>query len=119
MRVLLVTSRETGRWVIPKGNVGSGAAPHDAAAAEALEEAGVIGTVCPTPIGTYRYRKRLSDGAHVMAEVEVFPLAVTGELPSWKEQGQRERRWFAQADAARAVEEPELRELIRGFAPPR
>ena len=117
MRVLLVTSRGTGRWVIPKGNVGNGAAPHDAAAAEAVEEAGVVGAVCPTPIGAYRYRKRRSNGAHVMADVEVFPLAVTEELPTWKEQDQRERRWFTLSDAANAVDEPDLRDLIRSFGP--
>lgn len=115
VRVLLVTSRGTGRWVIPKGNVASGLAPHDAAANEAAEEAGVIGAACPTPIGSYRYRKRRGNGASLMADVEVFPLAVTTELSKWKEQHQRERRWFSLAEAADAVEEPDLRDLIRSF----
>ncbi|HEU4820104.1 MAG TPA: DUF47 family protein [Qipengyuania sp.] len=117
VRVLLVTSRGTGRWVIPKGNVPNGMAPHDAAAAEAEEEAGVVGAACPAPIGAYRYRKRRGSGANIMADVEVFPLAVTRELDSWKEQDQRERRWFTLADAAAAVDEPDLSDLIRSFGP--
>ncbi|MDQ3074585.1 MAG: DUF47 family protein [Pseudomonadota bacterium] len=113
--ILLVTSRETRRWVIPKGNLGSGTAPHVAAAQEAEEEAGVRGAVCPTPLGSYRYRKRRGNGASLMADVEVFPLAVNEELDHWKEQDQRERRWFSLAEAAGKVDEPDLRDLIASF----
>ncbi len=117
VRVLLVTSRGTRRWVMPKGNIGPGMSPHDAAAQEAQEEAGVIGALCPIPLGTYRYRKRRSSGASLMADVEVFPLAVTQELTVWKEQDERERRWFALAEAVEVVHEPDLRDLLRSFAP--
>jgi uncharacterized protein Yka (UPF0111/DUF47 family)/8-oxo-dGTP pyrophosphatase MutT (NUDIX family) len=113
--ILLVTSRETRRWVIPKGNPSSGLAPHAAAALEAEEEAGVRGAICPTPLGAYRYRKRQRNGASLMLDVDVFPLAVTQELESWKESGQRERRWFQLAEAADAVEEDDLANLIRSF----
>jgi predicted phosphate transport protein (TIGR00153 family) len=115
VRILLVTSRGTGRWVIPKGNPMSGTAPHVAAAQEAEEEAGVLGPVCPTPLGSYRYRKLRGSGASLMMDVDVFPLAVTRELASWKEQQERERRWFTLSEAADAVEEPDLRDLIRSF----
>ena len=113
--VLLVTSRETKRWVIPKGNPESGLLPHAAAALEAEEEAGVRGAVCPTPLGSFRYRKRKRNGASLMVDVDVFPLSVTEELPVWKESGQRERRWFSLPEAAGAVEEPDLADLIRSF----
>ena len=113
--VLLVTSRESKRWVIPKGNLAAGAAPHLAAAVEARDEAGVVGAVCPTPLGSFRYRKRKGSGASLMADVAVFPLAVSAELDTWKEQSERERRWFNLADAANAVEEPDLADLIRSF----
>ena len=113
--VLLVTSRESRRWVIPKGNATPGLAPHVAAAVEAEEEAGVRGVVCPTPLGSYRYRKRKGSGASLMLDVDVFPLAVSQELSEWKEQGQRERRWFNLAEAASVVEEPDLADLIRTF----
>jgi predicted phosphate transport protein (TIGR00153 family) len=116
IQILLITSRESKRWVIPKGNPATGVSPHQAAAAEAEEEAGVVGPVCPTPLGSYRYRKRRRNGASLMVDVEVFPLAVSRELEGWKEAGQRERRWFSLSDAADAVEETDLSELIRSFA---
>jgi predicted phosphate transport protein (TIGR00153 family) len=115
VQVLLVTSRESGRWVIPKGNFANTVSPHSAAAQEAEDEAGVRGAVCPTPLGTYRYRKRKGSGASLMADVEVFPLSVSEELPEWKEKKQRERRWFNLSEAANAVDEPDLRDLIRSF----
>ena len=90
--------------------------PHAAAANEAEEEAGVCGQICPTPLGSYRYRKKRDSGASLMVDVDVFPMVVTRELASWKEQTQRERRWFSLGDAASAVEEPDLRELIRSFS---
>ncbi|MDF8333837.1 DUF47 family protein [Novosphingobium cyanobacteriorum] len=113
--MLLVTSRGTGRWVIPKGNAMSGLTPHAAAALEAEEEAGVRGSVCPVPLGSYRYRKRKGSGASLMVDVDVFPLSVTDELPAWKEAHERERMWFTLADAADKVEEADLRELMRSF----
>jgi hypothetical protein len=102
--------------VIPKGNAMPGLSDYAAAAVEAEEEAGVTGWVCPTPIGSYRYRKRRNNGSSLMADVEVFPLAVKQELPSWKEGAERERRWFSLAEAADNVNEPDLRDLIRSFA---
>jgi len=116
IQILLITSRESKRWVIPKGNPLASATSHQAAASEAEEEAGVVGPVCPTPLGSYRYRKRRRNGASLMVDVEVFPLAVSRELPDWKEGKERERRWFSLSEAADAVEETDLRELIRSFA---
>ena len=113
--ILLVTSRDSGRWVVPKGNPGAAVSPHAAAAVEAEEEAGVRGAVCPTPLGTYRYRKRRANGASLMFDVDVYPLAVTQELTVWKEASQRERRWFPLAEAADQVDEPDLADLIRSF----
>lgn len=117
MQVLLVTSRGTGRWVIPKGNKEAGLSPHASAALEAEEEAGVRGALCPIPLGSYRYRKRRGSGASLMIDVDVFPLSVNDELPTWKEQSERERKWFGLTEAADSVEEPDLRDLIRSFAP--
>ncbi|WP_299425948.1 DUF47 family protein [Sphingomonas bacterium] len=117
VRVLLITSRENKRWVIPKGNPASGLSAHAAAALEADEEAGVRGLICPTPLGSYRYRKRQRNGASLMVDVDVFPLAVNRELEHWKEQGQRERRWVSLNDAAEMVEEADLADLIRSFGP--
>ena len=113
--VLLVTSRESRRWVVPKGNLGAGLTPHGAAASEAEEEAGVRGSVCPIPLGSYRYRKRRKTGASLMFDVDVYPLSVSEELAEWKEAHQRTRRWFSLSDAAGMVEEPDLADLIRSF----
>jgi len=113
--ILLITSRGTGRWVIPKGNEIKGLTPHASAAREAEEEAGVLGAACPTPIGSYRYRKRRSSGASVWTDVDVFPFSVTHELDNWEEQHQRERCWFTLSEAAERVDEPDLRALIRTF----
>jgi len=115
IHILLITSRGTGRWVIPKGRPIPKLSPHASAEVEAEEEAGVRGATCPTSIGFYRYRKRRTSGASIWTDVEVFPFAVTEELESWKEQHERERRWFTLAEAAEAVEEPDLRALIRSF----
>ena len=113
--IMLITSRGTGRWVIPKGNPLTGMDRHASAAVEAEEEAGVIGAVCPTSIGSYEYRKRRANGAAIMYNVEVFPLAVTRELDVWKEMDERERRWFTLDAAAASVEEPDLQAMIRSF----
>ena len=113
--ILLVTSRGTGRWVIPKGNPLTGLDSHASAAIEAEEEAGVLGAVCPTSIGSYQYRTRRANGAAIMYDVEVFPLAVTRELGEWKEMDERERRWFPLDQAASSVDEPDLQMMIRSF----
>lgn len=115
VRILLVTSRGTGRWVLPKGNVIRGLTPHASAAAELEEEAGVLGLACPTALGSYRYRKTRKSGASLMAEVDVFPILVTEELDEWEEKDMRERRWFSLSEAAEAVDEPDLKQLIRQF----
>ncbi|GAM03342.1 hypothetical protein MBENS4_0341 [Novosphingobium sp. MBES04] len=115
VQILLITSRETRRWVIPKGGLMKGKSPHAAAAQEAEEEAGVLGAVCPIPLGSFRYRKRRASGARVWADVDVFPFAVTEMLETWDEQHQRDRRWFSLTEAAEAVDEEDLRALIRSF----
>jgi 8-oxo-dGTP pyrophosphatase MutT (NUDIX family) len=109
--VLLITSRETGRWVIPKGWPWPDREEWNSAAEEAREEAGVIGRTYPTSIGTFTYHKRQSTGA-VRIEVAVYRLEVTDELAIWPESNERQRCWFTLSEAAAAVTEPELRVLI-------
>ena len=113
--MLLITSRETQRWVVPRGNVIRGLEPHMSAAQEAYEEAGIRGRMGTEPLGVYRYEKRLRLGRVVPAEVHLYPLEVTEELEEWPERHQRQRRWFAPAAAAEAVDEPELKSLIRAM----
>jgi len=111
--VMLITSRETRRWVVPRGNPIAGKSPAESAAQEAYEEAGIIGPVEPEAIGRYRYEKRKRFGIAIPAVVHIFRMTVSEERDDWPERGQRERRWFAAEDAAAAVHEAELAELIR------
>jgi uncharacterized protein len=113
--IMLITSRDTGRWVIPKGNIDPPLDPHQAAAMEAEEEAGLLGWVDLDPIGEYDYDKKQADGSTPTVRVSVYPFAVVDELAEWKEARQRTRQWFAQAEAALLVDEPGLRSIIAGF----
>ena len=116
VEILLITSRETGRWVIPKGWPMKGKAPWDAAAREAFEEAGVLGDVKERPIGSYPYVKFLKSGLGRPCKVKVFPLRVTEQHDAWPEKDQRILRWFDWPSAAEAVQELRLGRIIRRFA---
>jgi 8-oxo-dGTP pyrophosphatase MutT (NUDIX family) len=113
--VMLVTSRGTRRWIIPKGWPQQGKAPHHSAAREAFEEAGVVGVVKPKPLGTFAYRKRLKNGASILCKVKVYPLEVVRQSDQWPERQQRKTRWLSVKEAAEAVQEPKLSKIIRRF----
>jgi 8-oxo-dGTP pyrophosphatase MutT (NUDIX family) len=114
LEVLLMTSRQTGRWIIPKGNIAPGATPAVAAAREAYEEAGVRGRIdSPIPLGFYNYFKRLASGEARPAAVEVYLLRAEVPLKKWPEKGQRRRSWMSPAKAALLIEEPGAVPLLR------
>ena len=115
LEVLLVTSRRTRRWIVPKGWPVEGIPPSACAALEALEEAGVRGEVQKTPIGHYRYVKHHKNRMSEACKVEVYALKVTEQRKSWAEGEERERRWYSPAEAAAAVAEPLLQHLILEF----
>ncbi|WP_420479386.1 NUDIX hydrolase [Brevundimonas sp. FT23028] len=115
LEVLLVTSRETRRWVTPKGGRMPGLTDAQAAAVEALEEAGVEGRLSDTPLGTFRYLKVLKRRAARWCVVSVYALEVTTVHATWQEQGQRERVWMSAEQAAACVTEADLAAIIRGF----
>ncbi|THD79477.1 MAG: NUDIX hydrolase [Phenylobacterium sp.] len=117
VEVLLITSRETRRWIIPKGWGKPDEAPAAAAAREAFEETGVKGVVGDTPLGDYRYDKLLKDGRVQQVTVGVYALETTRERKSWPEKDLREKMWVAPDIAAGLVDEPELQALIAAFAP--
>ncbi len=114
--VVLVTSRDTGRWVVPKGWHEAGVSGAEMAAREAFEEAGLVGRVQPTPLGAYRYHKRLASADPLLCEVAVFTMEVAELLETWPEQGQRRRHAFPPAEAAALVAEAELAALLLGLA---
>jgi 8-oxo-dGTP pyrophosphatase MutT (NUDIX family) len=113
-QVLLVTSRDTGRWIIPKGWKAKHLKDHQSAAREAKEEAGVSGKVRSAPIGNYIYRK-LDDRGGRSLQVAVFLLRVRRERSHWREQDQRRRAWFEVREAVKQVRESKLRTLIKGL----
>lgn len=115
-QVMLVTTRASGRWVIPKGWPKKHKTPSGTAASEAREEAGVIGKVGRESIGSYSYKKRLKSGAVVACVVRVFPLKVKRQQKSWRERGEREIQWFSRAKAAKAVRISALSDIIRSLS---
>ena len=117
VEILLITSRETRRWVTPKGGRMSGKTDAEAAAQEALEEAGVEGVISDQPLGSFRYLKVLKRRASRWCTVAVYGLEVTAEHPDWQERAERERVWLTRGEAARRVDEPDLQALIAGFEP--
>lgn len=117
LEVLVITSRETRRWVIPKGWPIKGKTSSASAAREAFEEAGVTGQIAKKPLGAYHYDKRLVSGRTQRVRVAVFAMQVEAEVDTWPEIGQRDRVWMTPADAADRVDEPELKALIGAFRP--
>ncbi len=115
--VCLITSKETGRWIIPKGWPKKGLAPHELAALEAFEEAGLKGSPDPNAIGCFHYSKRLDDGSEVECEVSVFAMLVEYQAINWPEQQQRTAVWVRLEEAARLVNDKELSNLLCRFEP--
>lgn len=115
LRVVLITSRETRRWVIPKGWIEPQEPPHRSAAREAFEEAGLQGEAEAEPIGAYAYAKRMPRGAVLPMEVLVFRFRVARLLHEWPERRERERRLFTPTAAAELVQESGLAALLRGL----
>ncbi len=115
--MLLITSRDTGRWVIPKGWPMRNRTEAEAAAREAWEEAGLRGEVGHRSLGVYTYRKVLGPKLATPCVVRVYPLEAREVLRKFPETGQRRAKWFSPAKAARKVSEHELAALIRDFDP--
>lgn len=115
LEVMLITSRDTGRWVLPKGWPEGEEAFFDAAAREAAEEAGLSGDISEREAGRYTYRKTKRSGADLPCEVLVYPLKVEGVADRWPERKQRRRAWFSPREAAKKVQEEELAALLSAF----
>jgi 8-oxo-dGTP pyrophosphatase MutT (NUDIX family) len=117
LEILIVTTRQSKRWIIPKGWPIKGLTPAKAAAREAYEEAGVRGKISARPIGSFRYNKMPAEnGAHALCEVRVFPLLVRRQSAAWPEAQQRLTQWVDPERATSLVSEQALRSLIVAFA---
>lgn len=115
VEVLLITSRDTGRWVIPKGWPMEGRPSYAVAEREAYEEAGVKGKVHKEPIGHYMYQKGLSQGLKVRCKVQVYSLEVSELCKNFPEKSQRRLEWVSCSEAAARVAEPGLKKLFLAF----
>lgn len=113
--VLLITSRDTGRWILPKGWQMEGKSGAETALTEAWEEAGVVGTISGAPIGSYLYAKMFGPNKGHACRVEVHPLKVHSLSADFPERSQRRRKWMSLKKAAKAVAEPELAMMLRNL----
>lgn len=113
LKILMITSRDSGRWLIPKGWPIKRRSMRKVAAQEAFEEAGVKGRIARKPVGSFRYVKGLGGGRNVLCEVEVYPMKVKRLERRFPERGQRERRWVSAKKAMKLASDPELVPLIR------
>ena len=115
-KVLLITSRGTGRWILPKGWPINGLESPQAALQEAWEEAGVRrGETSPKPLGSYGYDKVLREDWSIPVRTTVYPVRVLELSDNYPEVDQRERKWVSPEEAAEMVDEPELKDLLRAF----
>ncbi|PKU25606.1 NUDIX hydrolase [Telmatospirillum siberiense] len=112
LMVALITSRQSGRWIIPKGWPEKGLSGHEVAAREAFEEAGLVGEVDLVPLSSFRYAKRLDGAVRKLCEVEVYALAVHQVLDDWPERHQRQREWLTPGQAAMRVTDAGLIQLL-------
>jgi 8-oxo-dGTP pyrophosphatase MutT (NUDIX family) len=116
LRVLLITTRNTHRWIVPKGWPIGGLPPHESAALEAFEEAGVRGKVGEEMLGSFNHRKLLKTGEMIACRVHVYPLEVDEIHAKWIEKDDREIQWCSIEEALAQVSDPGLRRLIVKFA---
>lgn len=115
--ILMITSRGTGRWIIPKGWPVDGKTPNEAALTEAWEEAGVKGKVSGQCLGLFSYQKNINDEDDLPCVAMVYPVLVDTLADDYPEKGQRRRKWVSQKKAASLVHEPELARILKAFDP--
>jgi len=114
LKVLLITSIGTGRWILPKGHIESGLSATESAEAEAFEEAGIVGNISRKVIGSYNYKKSPERGGE-RCRVRVFAMEVTRLLDDYPEAELRKRRWVSIKKAIEMVQEARLKELLARF----
>lgn len=115
VEVFLVTSRGSGRWIIPKGNPIRGLLPFEVAAREALEEAGLVGRVLPRCVGTFAF-ERLRRPAGETCLIDVYPMHVEKQMRRFDEKRQRTVLRCDVGTAGTIVGSPSLAELIEAYA---
>ncbi|KIN63862.1 Nudix domain protein [Sulfitobacter noctilucicola] len=117
VQVLVITSRGSKRWIMPKGWPIDGRTPAASAAREAWEEAGVTGKVTDRCLGAYSYGKDVGMDDAMPCIAMLYPVEVKSLAKRYPESGQRRRRWVSRKKAAKMVAEPELARLLLSFDP--
>ena len=117
LQFLLVTSRGSKRWILPKGWPMDGKTPHEVAAIEAWEEAGVDGRTDPRPLGLFSFNKIMDEDEDFPCVAMVYAIKVKSVSNKFPEAGQRKRKWVGRKKAAAMVGEPELARILRDFDP--
>ena len=118
VQVLMVKTRTSKRWIVPKGWPMNGKRPAHCARIEAWEEAGVRGTEVDLCLGLFSYAKTVTSDQRLTPCVAlVYPVWVRELEERYPEAGQRKRKWFTPAKAAKKVKEPELARILRDFDP--
>lgn len=112
IEVLLITTRETRRWTIPKGWPIKGLKPNEVAEREAWEEAGVKGKAEKKPFGYFTYLKVFDSENATPSMVEVHLLQVKKMRSKFPERKERTTEWLSPSEAAARVQEPELKGLL-------
>ena len=112
--VLLITSRGTGRWIVPKGWPIDGLNGPQSALQEAWEEAGVKeAQIEETPVGHFAYDKELDNGGIAQVEAQVYLTEVDRLADTYPESDERTRTWVSPEHAANMVREPGLKDILR------
>ncbi|AML50262.1 MULTISPECIES: NUDIX hydrolase [Falsihalocynthiibacter] len=117
IQILLITSRRSRLWIVPKGWPINGKTPAQSAAIEAWEEAGAIGVMGDACIGLYSHTKKATKGEILPVMVSLFALQVKRTAKKFPEKSQRKRKWVSRKKAASMVSDPELGKILRGFTP--
>ena len=116
LEILIVTTRKSKRWIVPKGSPIKRLTPSKSAAREAFEEAGVRGKIGARPLGNFRYKK-LADETGGEADCgQGLPSAGEEASAAWPESGQRVAQWVDPDKAISLIREPELRSIVAKFA---
>lgn len=116
-RILLITSRGTRQWILPKGWIIAGEQPAQTAVTEAWEEAGARGTLLTRPVGLFASIKEMDRAQDLPCVVVVYALRVASVSRRYPERSERKRKWVSRRKGASMVQNPELAKILREFDP--
>ena len=114
LSLVLITSKSTKRWVVPKGHIEPNLTAKESAEQEAFEEAGIEGVVSDVTVGSYDYTKHDKEDSNIY-RVSLFPMEIQRLHNDWPEANLRARQWMTIPQAVNAVNEETLKLLLKNF----